>query len=111
MRITFSTPLTPTRDRLTCVEGRRAWTSAPVVVSRRSVMRTHDTWRLRAHVSYAVVPRYTRRGSTPLGSPPIKQAQPFAAYAATHITTVTKAGRGDASPRLRNGVPRSEGER
>src|SRR5215210_2212162 len=29
MRMTFSTPVTPTRDRLTWVEGRRAWTSLP----------------------------------------------------------------------------------
>src|SRR5215211_62207 len=29
MRMTFSTPVTPTRERLTWVEGRRAWTSLP----------------------------------------------------------------------------------
>src|SRR5215216_6931529 len=29
MRTTFSTPVTPTRERLTWVEGRRAWTSLP----------------------------------------------------------------------------------
>jgi len=27
MRITFSTPVTPTRERLSCTAGRRAWTS------------------------------------------------------------------------------------
>src|SRR4051812_8468988 len=73
MRITFSTPVTPTRDRLTWVEGRRAWTSAPVV-SRRSVMRgprylaPSNPGFLRR--TKAKVPRYTRRGSTPLGNPP-----------------------------------------
>ena len=30
MRITFSTPVTPTRERLTSVRGRRAWTSGAV---------------------------------------------------------------------------------
>src|SRR5215211_8308754 len=33
MRMTFSTPVTPTRERLRWVEGRRAWTSLPRSVS------------------------------------------------------------------------------
>src|SRR5687768_12353114 len=41
MRMTFSTPVTPTRDRLTWVDGRRAWTSLPTSIA-GSVIRPSD---------------------------------------------------------------------
>src|SRR4051795_4884647 len=44
MGMTFSTPVTPTRERLTWVEGRRAWTSLPRSVAGSFMGRMDDIY-------------------------------------------------------------------
>src|SRR5215213_10278467 len=44
MRMTFSTPVTPTRERLTGMEGRRAWTSLPRRAAGSVIGRLDDTY-------------------------------------------------------------------
>src|SRR4051812_42873092 len=57
MRMTFSTFVTPTRERLTWVDGRRAWTSLPRSVTGSFIVASDDTY---AVVASRVQPRYGR---------------------------------------------------
>src|ERR1700742_2090231 len=93
MRTIFSTPVTPTRDRLTWVEGRRAWTSLPRSLSRSLIGRRRYRARMRQMPQVGVHWRAAARATARrLGSAPRGNA------ADSHRRTTERAGRTVTGP-------------
>src|SRR3954465_5399671 len=76
--MTLSTPVTPTRERLRWVVGRRACTSAPAVLSSRSLMASH--------------PRYPARSQPPFRAEPISKFRCTLAVARRRFGTLRLTG-------------------
>src|SRR5215211_7035414 len=92
MRMTFSTPVTPTRERLTCVAGRRAWTSLPSRAGR--VAMAASTIAVRRHPPSAELFVHWPR----LGAAGIPVAQPLAVSTADSYNLGATGRAGSARP-------------
>src|SRR5215208_923602 len=93
MRMTFSTPVTPTRERLTWVEGRRAWTSLPRTV-RGSFIRLWTIPRQNTEANRTSRCTMARVGCLPWTSAP--NGQPLAVFTAAQNPVVLTALTGPA---------------